>query len=130
MKKCTKCLLIQDKIKCFNRDKSKKDGYHGCCKICEKIAKQSYKSKKEKDFVVLTEKECVLCKTLKEISKFSRHLYNKDGYVSNCLDCAKEITNKARLKEKNDFVRYKCGNCEKDYARKDSLLKHTKICVK
>jgi transcription elongation factor Elf1 len=46
----------------------------------------------------------------------------------NCLGCAKEITNKARLRDKNDNVRFKCGNCDKDYARKDSLLKHSKIC--
>jgi hypothetical protein len=130
MKKCTKCLSVQNKTKCFNKDKSKKDGYHGCCKICEKIAKQSYKNKKEKEFVALTEKQCVLCNTVKDISKFSKHLYNKDGYVNNCLDCAQEITNKARLRDKNDNIRYKCGNCDKDYARKDSLLKHSKLCGK
>jgi hypothetical protein len=51
MKKCTKCLLDQNKTKCFNKDKSKKDGYHGCCKICEKISKQCYKNQKEQEFV-------------------------------------------------------------------------------
>jgi len=27
-------------------------------------------------------------------------------------------------------IRYKCANCDKDYARKDTLLKHTKTCEK
>ena len=129
MKKCSKCLVIQEKT-CFNKDKSKKDGYRASCKICEKITKQSYKDKKEKEFVPLTEKKCVLCNTLKDILNFSKHLYNKDGYVNNCLECAKEITNKARLNDKNSNIRYKCANCDKDYARKDTLLKHTKTCEK
>jgi hypothetical protein len=129
MKKCSKCLVIQEKT-CFNKDKSKKDGYRASCKICEKITKQSYKDKKEKEFVPLTEKKCVLCNTLKDILNFSKHLYNKDGYVNNCLECAKEITNKARLNDKNNNIRYKCANCDKDYARKDTLLKHTKTCQK
>ena len=67
---------------------------------------------------------------MKDILNFSKHLYNKDGYVNNCLDCAKEITNKARLNDKNNNIRYKCANCDKDYARKDTLLKHTKTCEK
>lgn len=79
-------------------------------------------------FLPLKEKTCELCKETKDITNFSKHLYNKDGYVKTCLDCYKKINNKARLADKNDNIRYKCGNCEKDYARKDTLSKHVKNC--
>ena len=127
-KKCSKCLETRD-ISSFNKDKSKKDGYHGCCKICEKEAKKEYKKKKEAEFVPLTEKQCSICEEVKEIAKFSKHLYNKDGYVNNCYECCQEITNKARKTDKEKGIRYKCKNCDKDYARKDVLIKHVKSCI-
>jgi hypothetical protein len=127
MKSCNRC-LIEQTIDCFNKDRSKKDGYHGICKVCEKIGKEKYVTRKKSEFIELSEKKCQICNELKEISNFSRHLYNRDGYVNNCLDCAKEITNKARLRDKNENIRFKCGKCDKDYARKDTLLKHTKTC--
>ena len=128
MKSCNRCLIEQN-IDCFNKDRSKKDGYRGICKVCEKIGKEKYVTQKKSEFIELSEKKCQICNELKEISNFSRHLYNRDGYVNNCLDCAKEITNKARLRDKNENIRFKCGKCDKDYARKDTLLKHTKTCI-
>ena len=109
-KKCTKCLETRD-ISSFNKDKSRKGGYHSSCKICEKETKKQYKNKKDAEFVPLTEKRCSLCEQVKEIAKFSKHLYNKDGYVNNCLDCCQEITNKARKNDKEKGIRYKCNNC-------------------
>ena len=128
MKSCNRC-LVEQTIDCFNKDRSKKYGYHGICKVCEKIGKEKYVTRKKSEFIELIEKKCQICNELKEISNFSRHLYNRDGYVNNCLDCAKEITNKARLRDKNENIRFKCGKCDKDYARKDTLLKHTKTCI-
>ena len=128
IKSCNRC-LVEQTIDCFNKDRAKKDGYHGICKVCEKIGKQKYVEKKKSEFVELSEKKCQLCNTVKEISNFSSHLYNRDGYVNNCLECSKEITNKARLRDKNENIRYKCGKCDKDYSRKDTLLKHTRTCV-
>jgi len=127
LKTCSKCLINQN-IDLFNKDKTKKDGYHGTCRKCEKVIKQEYKLRKEDEFVPLTEKKCVSCEELKDIINFSRHMYSKDGYVHNCLDCAKQTTNKVRTADKESGVRYKCGNCEKDYARKDTLTKHLKNC--
>jgi hypothetical protein len=128
MKSCNRC-LVEQTIDCFNKDRSKKDGYRGICKVCEKIAKEKYVAQKKSEFIELSEKKCQICNELKEINNFSRHLYNRDGYVNNCLECAKEITNKARLRDKNENIRFKCGKCNKDYARKDTLLKHTKTCI-
>ena len=69
-----------------------------------------------------------ICNELKDIVNFSKHLYNKDGYVNNCLECSQNILNKARQENKDKNVRYKCGTCDKDYARKDTLQKHINNC--
>ena len=74
-----------------------------------------------KSMIILSNLRNYLCEKVKEISKFSRHLYNKDGYVNNFYDCCQEVTNKARKTDKDKGIRYKCNNCEKDYARKDVL---------
>jgi prophage antirepressor-like protein len=127
LKTCSKCLLEQN-IDLFNKDRTKKDGYRGICRKCEKLNKEEYKKRKEEEFVPLTEKKCISCKEVKDIIKFSRHMYSKDGYVHNCLDCAKKTTNQARITDKETGIRYKCSNCSKDYSRKDTLTKHLKIC--
>ena len=127
LKTCSKCLINQN-IDLFNKDKTKKDGYHGTCRKCEKIIKQEYKLRKEEEFVPINEKKCISYEEVKNIINFSRHMYSKDGYVHNCLDCAKQTTNKERVADKEAGIRYKCSNCEKDYARKDILTKHLKNC--
>ena len=52
--------------------------------------------------------------------------------MNNCYECIRSITNKTRTTDKESGIRYKCNNCDKDYARKDSLLKHvkTEACLK
>ena len=128
IKECTKCLIERIKIEGFNKDKSKKDGFHSLCKICEKENKLKYTLKKKEEFVELKEKKCNICNELKDVVNFSKHLYNKDGYVNNCLECSQNILNKARQENKDKNVRYKCGTCDKDYARKDTLQKHINNC--
>ena len=128
---CTKCKKNRD-VKCFSKDRTKKSGYHTTCKVCEKENKIEYQKRKRMEFVALKEKNCTICNTVKDISLFSKHLYNKDGYVNNCYECIRSITNKTRTTDKESGIRYKCNNCDKDYARKDSLLKHVKTesCLK
>ena len=125
LKKCNKCLIERDTDTCFSKDKSKKDGFHTTCKICEKESKTIYKIRKEKEFVELKEKKCNICGNVKDIIHFTKHLYNKDGYVNNCLECSKAVINKSR---KDSNIRYKCCNCEKEYSRKDTLNNHIKNC--
>lgn len=44
MKKCIKCKVLQD-INCFRTAKDCKDGYRGCCKLCEtNNSKEYYKN--------------------------------------------------------------------------------------
>ena len=128
---CTKCKKNRD-VKCFSKDRTKKSGYHTTCKVCEKENKIEYQKRKRMEFIALKEKNCTICNTVKDISLFSKHLYNKDGYVNNCYECIRSITNKTRTTDKESGIRYKCNNCDKDYARKDSLLKHVKTesCLK
>ena len=125
LKKCNKCLIERDIDTCFSKDKSKKDGFHTTCKICEKESKMLYKIRKEKEFVELKEKKCNICRNVKDILQFTKHLYTKDGYVNNCLECSKAVINKSR---KDSNIKYKCGNCEKEYSRKDTLNNHIKNC--
>ena len=127
LKTCSSCLLAKEYTTGFNKDKTKKDGYHTTCKVCEKETKLKYKARKQEEFVPLKDKKCAICEEVKDIINFSKHIYTKDGYVNSCLQCSQKITNKARLEDKN--VRYKCGNCDKDYARKDTLTKHQKNCI-
>ena len=130
-RKCTKCKKDRD-ISCFTKDRTKKSGYHGSCKVCQKENKIEYLKRKRMEFVALKEKKCSICETVKDISQFSKHLYNKDGYVNNCYECIRSITNNSRNVDKDTGIRYKCNKCNKDYARKDSLLKHVKtdVCSK
>jgi predicted SprT family Zn-dependent metalloprotease len=69
-----------------------------------------------------------MCDETKDVSHFTKHVYSKDGYVHNCYDCSKTITNSKRLDDKKKGIRYKCGNCGTDYSRKDTLNKHLKMC--
>jgi len=38
------------------------------------------------------------------------------------------VKNNQRKLDKENNIRYKCGRCNKDYARKDTLSKHVKNC--
>lgn len=124
VKHCKNCNSDLD-FSAFNKDSSKEDGFRTICRSCEKVNKMVYKNKEK---VVITEKECAICLQMKDVSKFSEHKYTSDGYVRQCLDCMKKITNDKRKEDKEAKIRYKCGNCDKDYARKDTLTKHQKNC--
>lgn len=128
MKKCTKCLVEYDLVTGFNKDNSKKDGFHSLCKVCGKEQKINFKERKRAEFVELVEKNCNICKETKPISNFIKHIYTKDGYVNNCTKCCNEVKSRARKMEKDNNVRYKCGCCNKEYSRKDTLSRHIKIC--
>lgn len=54
-KQCKRCLINKD-ITLFNRDKTRKDGYHCYCKACAKESKQNAYAKK-KDYYAQKSKE-------------------------------------------------------------------------
>lgn len=128
-KKCTKCLesKVYDD---FNKDKTKKDGYHTTCRKCEKESKKIHKQNKLHKIKEdkLNEKECVKCKTVQPISEFTVHLYMKDGYCPNCKSCSRLETNTKRKINKENNVSYSCEICNKSYSRKDTFNKHKKSC--
>ena len=128
-KKCSKCLESKTYDK-FNKDKTKKDGYHTTCKECEKNAKKIYKENKLNEMKKndLQEKECLKCNTIQPISEFTKHLYMKDGYCKNCKSCSRMETNSKRKMEKNKDISYTCDICEKSYSRKDTFNRHKKTC--
>ena len=128
-KKCRKCLETK-KYDEFNKDKTKKDGYHTTCKECEKETKRLYKENKLKDIQEsnLSEKECSKCNKVQPISEYTIHLYMKDGYCSNCKTCSKIELNSKRKINKDNAVSYVCDLCDKSYSRKDTFNRHKKTC--
>jgi hypothetical protein len=125
IKHCKNCNTDYE-YSAFNKDSSKKDGLHTTCRACEKASKVAYKDKEKS--VIIREKQCCICSIVKDVSNFSQHKYTADGYVRQCHECMKNINNEKRKKDKDANVRYKCGKCNKDYARKDTLTKHQKTC--
>lgn len=127
-KKCNKCMLVIPKTS-FNKDKSKKDGLHSTCRLCEKETKKKYMLKKQETMEHVTEKICKMCNMTKDISQFSKHLYNKDGYVNFCHSCVQSNSNDKRRTDRDNNIRYACGRCGSDYSRRDVLVKHQKNCM-
>ena len=127
-KKCNKCLLVLPKTS-FNKDKSKKDGHHNTCRLCEKETKKQYMLKKQETMKQITEKQCKICNIVKDVTNFSKHLYCKDGYVAHCHDCIQKNSNNKRKLDRENNIRYRCGRCGADYSRKDVLIKHQKNCM-
>jgi hypothetical protein len=128
-KKCNKCLIILSKNS-FNKDKTKKDGLHTTCRLCEKENKKKYLAKQNELREEITEKQCKICLVTKEISNFSKHNYLKDGYVNFCHACVNENSTQKRKLDRENNIRYQCGRCGTDYTRKDVLIKHQKNCMK
>lgn len=95
-----KCMLVIPKTS-FNKDKTRKDGHHSTCRLCEKEAKKQYMLKKQETLEQITEKQCKMCNETKDISNFSKHLYNKDGYVN----FAKRAYNRTIMKNVDWIVR-------------------------
>jgi hypothetical protein len=120
LKKCVKCQQ-EFNYTAFTKDITKKDNLSSICKACQKENKLAYKNKSRPE---ITEKICGICKEMKNVTNFSVHLYNKDGYVNNCYSCISIATNDKRKIDKENRIKYKCGFCEKDYTRKDVLQKH------
>ena len=126
-KKCNKCELLLTR-ESFNKDKSKKDGLHTTCRSCEKKCKKKYVDTKKEIMRNITEKKCSLCEIIKPVDQYIQHLHSKDGYTIYCKECINKNKKSRRELDKERNIRYKCGNCGKDYARKDVLSTHQKNC--
>jgi hypothetical protein len=127
-KKCNKCLLTLDKSS-FNKDRTKKDGLHTTCRLCEKENKKRYLESKKENMSKMTEKKCLTCDKIKDISHYTQHIYTKDGFVNHCKECIQKNSNSKRQTDKENNIRYLCGTCNTSYSRKDTLTRHQKICL-
>ncbi|KAG8249221.1 hypothetical protein J6590_108312 [Homalodisca vitripennis] len=85
-KKCTKCQEFKD-FEAFYKNKNKKEGLGSMCKDCRSKYERELYEKIEK--FTLEEKECCICKEIKNISEFHNWHYSKDKKQAFCKDCAR-----------------------------------------
>jgi hypothetical protein len=103
MKQCRNCGL-EKTLDEYPKHKTTKDGYDTLCKVCtNEYAKQRrlknldkererylrYKENNQRERLLnpITEKTCNVCNETKNISEFSTHQTNKDGYNNKCKIC-------------------------------------------
>jgi len=129
-KRCNKCKIMK-KMSLYNKDNTKKDGKHTICRDCEKenkkIRKENKKAQMLKDNI--TEKKCKTCNKVQNVSEYTQHLSNADGYCPNCKSCSRNMDNERRRLDKENKVYYECNRCNSKYTRKDTLARHSKSCV-
>jgi 5-methylcytosine-specific restriction endonuclease McrA len=87
-KRCSKCRMEKG-IDEFPRNKSERDGLFHYCKTCsaELSRKQRAKNAAQESRLVVTEKRCPKCKTVKPISEFYQSKYTRDGFAGHCKSC-------------------------------------------
>ena len=71
MKKCSKCLIERNKNDTFNKDKTKKDGFHTLCKVCEKENKVKYTKYHQ----------CITPGNTTSFHRYYRHIYTNQASV-------------------------------------------------
>lgn len=143
-KQCYRCKNILD-TSFFTKDLSKKDGFRSSCKNCKE--KKQYFCEKD------GKKECMTCKTIKQLSEFFPNKKSSLGKVSSdCKECFyKNVVTKprkicGRCKEEKDstlFSKYKrsldglsyvCKECksnatkEINYKRLENIVKTCSSC--
>jgi hypothetical protein len=131
MKQCRNCGL-EKSLNEYPKHKTTKDGYDTLCKVCtNEYAKQRrlknldkererysrYKENNQRDRLLnpITEKTCNICCETKNISEFSIHQTNKDGYNNKCKNCVNSYS-------KN----YRSKNIEKELIRSKSYYENNK----
>lgn len=98
-KYCYYCKQIKH-IKCFSKDKSRRDGHSNKCKDCRKLIKSQIRS----NFINISEKACSVCNLTKPIDQFRRNNRTSDGHRSQCKQCQK---NNEKLKKRHDIPKRK-----------------------
>ena len=91
VKTCLKCKQIKQ-ITEFNKDRTKSDGLHWCCKLCESVAKSLYRNNNRQinAIKIFTENDirtCSTCKKQKLYTEFNKCISDKSGLESFCKDC-------------------------------------------
>jgi len=117
MKRCSKCSEEQD-LKCFSKDKSKKDGLQSKCKSCNKEYQKEHRQKNKENYeknkkTIKGKKRCLNCGKEKRLDCFYKDKSKKDGLQSCCKDCKKEYYEENRKKIKEKKKEYYEENREK-----------------
>lgn len=76
MKSCSICKLTKE-LSAFGRDRHKRDGLTTTCKPCSKLVRNGYRAPPK---LMLTERICTVCSTLKPIGDYYKH-------SSRCKSC-------------------------------------------
>jgi hypothetical protein len=90
MKTCTLCKIEKD-LDLFSFKSNKKYVKNSWCKDCVNEYnrnKKYYKNKKDRS-IILFEKECSVCKSVKPSDDFYKNNRNETGLRSSCKDCDK-----------------------------------------
>ena len=83
-KKCNKCLIIIPKAS-FNKDKSKADGFHTTCRLCEKECKKKYIDSKKEIMESITELQCKTCNLVKKKNLEFCKTFIYEGWICQLL---------------------------------------------
>ena len=89
---CNKC-NISKTLDNFSKDKYKKNGYRGECKICDSKRKNKNKNKNNTDNntnIISNEKICSNCNVLKNLEDYHKDKSKKDGFRNQCKKCELE----------------------------------------
>jgi hypothetical protein len=115
---CTKCGDIKSLSEYYFIKQENR--YNKKCKLC--VANQSkkhYESRKTSDVVTISEKQCISCSQIKDISQFNKERKQIDGYSNKCRCCSREYNqkyyhtfNSPKLIDPLPEGHRKCTHCE------------------
>lgn len=109
-KPCFKCNEIKN-ITQFGKCKSSNDGHRNKCKDC--VNKEQIEKKNNRKVSEITEKTCISCKELKDITEFNTNRSYKDTFESDCRVCFNERKQiYLDIPEKREMFRNSCRNWE------------------
>ena len=130
-KRCTKCGEEKHIVKFITKSRNR-NGRGSVCKECHNKYNRERRSeegaisrKKYLDNLIqrwesegrpqLTKKRCGLCHKIKEIEKFYRNKYKRDGYLYRCIECHKRYVaqrlEKRKAEEKHCPKEITCPKC-------------------
>lgn len=100
-KNCNKCGEFKS-FEDFYKNKDRKDGYFGKCKMCaNKENGERYINKKK---ITRKEKTCNKCKQNKSLSEFPKSKREADGHSYECKTCQNERTRQYYKKNKEKVI--------------------------
>lgn len=126
MKTCSICKIDKDLEDFYPR--SKKDtAKKSKCKKCSNLIRAEYKRRKPKPIKekkIITNKQCLVCKTIKESTEFRKKKDNTCGFGSTCKEC---LNTKRREEYKNNSKKFKERSKEYRDNNKEKVYKAKQI---